>query len=320
MSSRSFIPANTNQVKNLLSTGVVKGGGVTIANIGGGTADVTIEESLLRYVDNFTDPKLPNFIGDKLLSETTTLGVDITVTRKIIIDSDLNVTFPVFTGIDGPEDRRVRVELGILAANAGAFIPTYSSLAYDVNALLRDSTEAYGIVRILGNKLEPNTNLSFKRTAGRDFVPTAVNFQDNIKDPLNDVTTEVDPVTFFTSWQDGSGGFNRSFGNTLLDPTVYDDGAGGVSAPSGVVSTNQAQIFRVYEIGGSFGVSHGQTRYINIAAALDAIFTEQEVLFGNFIGTGLRGFIVVRGGATNLTLPADALIFDPQTDFVTVRG
>jgi len=76
---------------------------------------------------------------------------------------------------------------------------------------------------------------------------------------------------------------------------------------------------RVYESSGNVGLLYGQTKYNSISAALDALLHEQFTQSPFFVNTAFRGFIVVRGGAANLSLPADALIFQPTSPFVGVR-
>ena len=320
MSFDSKIPQNTNQVKNLLSTSIVSGCAVTMSNISGGTADATVSKGVVRFVDNHTNAELPNFKGDKSFPETLT-NIDITVTRKLVINEDLTVSFPVFTGNDDAEERRDRVQLGVIAANAGVFIPTVATLGYDTQAILRDHGAAYGAVRVDGLRIENNgANLGFKRTAGVEFDPKYLQYFTNTKSPLLSDLPEKAPVNHFLAWQDGVGGFNRSFGNTVLIPGVFDDGTGGVSGPSGTVNNNEAQILRVYEVGQNFGVLYGQVKYNSISAAVIAIATETFIQFDNLIDTSFRGYIVVRGGAVDLSLTADAMLFNPATDFVTVRS
>ena len=76
---------------------------------------------------------------------------------------------------------------------------------------------------------------------------------------------------------------------------------------------------RLYESSGNFGILYGQIRYNSISSALDALLHEQFAQSPFFIRTAFRGFIIIRGGATDLTDPSDALIFQPTSPFVGVR-
>lgn len=322
MTIGSSIPANTNQVKNLLSTSVISGCAVTTFNTTATTFDITVGRGLLRFVDNFTDATLPNFKGDKVFPETTLTDVDITVAHLISIDENLVLTLPTFTGLDDAEQRRDRIQLGTTRSVLGTHLPTLSMIGFDVTALLRDHGEAYGPVRMSGLKLLPDsTNLQFKRTAGNEFTPSYFSYFTNTKNPTNNVLTEQSPVTFFNAWQDTPGNFVINTGQTAITPGVFDDGASASSTgPDGVVNNNEAQILRIYEVFGAFGLLYGQQTYISISAAVDALINEKFLQFFGFIGTSFRGFIVIRGGATNLSLSTDAIFFDPLSDLVGVRA
>lgn len=322
MTLGSFIPANTNQVKNLLSTAVINGCDVTTSNVVVAvSADITISSGVIRFVDNFTNPELPNFKGDKKFAGTTLIGVDISIGVAVLIDSDLVATAPPFTGFISVEDRRDIVELAGVNFN-GTVILTYSQIGFDITAQLKDLSEAVGFIRMSGLKLEPNgVNKSFNRTAGVEYSPLYENYPGNKKNMSFPIRNAVPLVPFFDVWQDSSepSGFNALVNQTVIRTAVFDDGDAGGSGPDGVVVNNSAQIFRVYEVGGTFSVLFGQTVYISMSAAIDAISTETFNTPPFFAGFSFRGFIIARGGAVDFSDPADALMFPPESNFITVR-
>lgn len=319
----STIPANTNQVKNLLSTGILSGCFITTSDVQATTADVTISVGVARFVDNHTNPLLPNFKGDFNIATQTLQNVNVSLGAKIILNEDLTITSEVFTATDSASQRRTRIELAIIGAG-GQVLRAYSNLAFDTSNLLKDTMEAVGIVKMSGFDMSANgTNLSLSIAEGNEYSQFFGNYDapSNL-DPLNEIIAAKSLVSFFETWQDSSvpGGFNLRFSRTTLNPSVYDDGDSSGSVPDGIVQTNSAQIMRVYESSGSVGVLYGQTKYNSIAAALDALLHEQFVQSPFFINTSLRGFIIIRGGATDLSDPSDALIFQPVSPFIGVRA
>lgn len=321
MSFRGFVPANTNQVKNLLSTGVLKGGTVTTSNVVAGVSgDVTVSDSIFRFVDNHANQSLPNFKGDKVFSESTLVGVDLSTLVKIVVDADLVVTAEVFTGLDTAAQRRDRVTLAIIGV-AGNVVKSFSNIVYDSGAILRDTMDAVGFTVIQGLALTSNgANLSFDRESGTEFTPFSEGHPADPESPITIPLAAVEPVTFFEVFRDGSGGFNFVFGSTAITPGVFDDNSPAApTAPDGPVNATHAQIFRIYEVAGSFGLLYGQQTYNSISAAEDAVDTEIFIVPPVFIGTSFRGHIVVRGAATDLSLAGDATFFQPESPFVGVR-
>ncbi len=89
-----------------------------------------------------------------------------------------------------------------------------------------------------------------------------------------------------------------------------DDGTGGGLQPNGALATNQWRLDRVYwggDIAGTY-IEFGQTVY---ASAADAINAAKFTTIKNpgLTGTYKRAVIAIRGGGTDLRLPADAVFF-----------
>jgi hypothetical protein len=316
-----LVPANTNQVKNLLSTSIIDGLDLSTANVVlGVSADIIVSSGVARFVDNFTNPLKPSQ-KDKPFSGETLVGVDISLPVKVVMDENLNVTTEVFAGVDGPTERRTRVELGVVGPQ-GTPIKVRSLIGFDTQNQVKDASQAYGISRKSGLRLEANgVNLTFNRTAGVEFSPFYPNYPSDKKDLSDASVLAFEPVIFFDTWHDATqpSGFNFSLNNTILRVGVFDDGDADSTGPDGIVANNSAQIFRVYETFGTVGVLFGQTSYISIAAAVDALSTETFIQSPLVNEAGFRGFIIARGGATDLSLTSDALFFPPPMNLITTR-
>lgn len=326
MSFGSTVPANTNQVKNLLSTGIVKGCEVIVNS--GDNKKFDVSEGIVRFVDNTTDPQLPNFKGDKLFPGATAVSTQTAFTStKISITEDLTVLTegaPPF-GVDNSESRD-RVDL-VTAIHFGdnpiqIIAPSTGNLGVDVTASLADFMRAVGHIRKTGLKLSPNgSNLSFDLSTGTEFSQFSPGRISTPKDPTTDPIGDKSPASFVASWRNGSGGWNASAPGAFLNVDAYDDGTVSVgSEPNGVIGPAKAGIWRVYEVNESVGVLYPQQFYNGLSDALDSLPTEvfEQSIF--FEATSFRGVIIALGGATALNNVAQALFFDPVNDFVETRS
>ncbi len=324
VSMRSFIPANTNQVKNLLSTSVVKGCDVTINS--GDNKKADISSGIVRYVDNTTDAQLPNFKGDKFFPGATAVSMQSAFTStKISIQEDLTVLTegaPPF-GVDNAESRD-RVDLAT-AIHFGdnpiqIIAPSTGNLGVDLTAILGDFMRAVGHIRKTGLKVTPNgANLSIDLSFGTEFSQFSPERISAPKNPTNDGIGAKTPASFFHSWQDGSGGWNASSLTTFINVDVFDDGTGGASEPNGAIGPAKAGIWRVYEVNESVGVLYPQQFYNGLSDALDSLPTEVFEQSTFFEATSFRGSIIILGSAAALDNVSQALFFDPSTDFVETR-
>lgn len=321
MSLNSSGPKNTRQVKNGMSTGVVSGMAMSIN--GSNNKQVDISSGTVRFLDNTTDPLKPVFV-EKFFPGSTEDIITTGVGTHYSLKQDLTVEKETFTGLDTATEMRSKIELGAAVHFGDAPIVRtlsfFSNVAINTQLNICDLSRAVGRIRQSGLALSANgANLSIDRATGVEYSPFFENFTISALDPSTLALPAVAPVSFFHSWRDGSGGWNTSATITVIAPSVYDDGTGGVSGPAGAVANNQAQIMRVGEVNLSTIVEYGQTKYNSIAAAVDALPTEQHDTSIFAANTALRGYLIVRGGATDLSDAADALFFAPASDFVLQR-
>jgi len=319
MTFRPHGPANTRQVKNAMGTGLVEGCVTTINS--GNNKQFDISEGTLRFLDNTTDPLKPIFAERFFPGEE---GIDIVSTNDgthVVIDDTLTVITETAAGFDGPSQNRNRVELAFVFHIGDnpidLIIPTYSNIGINTEFTAVDLMKAVGRIRLGGLRISANgANMMLDRSLGQEYSPYFENFSNDNEDPST-LPLDVEIAFSFTpGWSDTAGGITFGAFTQNISPAVFDDLTGGAIEPNGIVNNNSAQIMRIFEINRGFSVRYGTVVYISIAAAVDALLVDPFVATTVFEDTAFRGFLVVRGGATDISLSTDALFFDPMSNFV----
>ena len=107
-------------------------------------------------------------------------------------------------------------------------------------------------------------------------------------------------MSFAYRYQNGSGGFTQTGSTTSVDPDNYDDGSGTLAS----VASNRYTIHRIYYFGATDDtfLMYGQNLYATLADAEGSIFSEVFNADPNLArDAALRGWLIVRGGTTDLT-------------------
>jgi len=324
MTLRPHGPANTRQVKNNMGTGLTKDCFVSINS--GNNKQFDVSPGTLRFLDNTTDPLKPVFTEKFFPGEN---GIDINLTGSantttVAIDDTLTVFAENFTGPDTRTQNRNRVQIAIVFHIGDnpiiSILPLISNLNIDSQFAAVDLMKSVGRIRQTGLRISSNgANLMLDRSSGTETSPFFENFENNPEDPSTLILLSSIAFSFAPTWSDGAGGTAVGALVTNIDPSVFDDGTGGTTEPNGTVNNNNAQIIRIFELNAAFAFTYGAVVYNNISAAADSVMTEQFTATDVFGGSAFRGFLIVRGGATDLSLSTDALFFNPPTDFVSVR-
>lgn len=201
---------------------------------------------------------------------------------------------------------------GVLHGNNTSITATTdftSAVPFQIAPTLTDVQVALGVVNLSGNVFAGSDtgNLKFKKDAG-SMMYLGIETKTDTIDPnniINPALTEPD-ITF--SWKDGSGGFNTKVTDAVT-AGVYDDGTGGASDPTGTVSTNSWVNLRIHyspDLASTI-IQWGETVH---NTADDAIAGINADSFGNnpsYAGVPVRGYLTLRGAATNMTLTSDAV-------------
>ena len=308
--------SNLGRERHLLANYLISGGELTIdspditkasiakgicifADLNGGDDLENIQYKRVPFgpFNNFT----PAFIN---VNDFTTFSIDI---DGNLIQQPFPPTIPDF---------RIQAFIGAMVhdKNLGININADNSLRVvgtTTPANIADLFDGLGLLNYnRGLVYSGNIDLTFKRTSG-SLLGSGVNFKtDNLNPNLASLGAD-DPRPVNIEWRDGAGGFNVDIAQTVLDVAHYDDGTGGVSQPSGAVLNMRWQAFRILDFpGGPLGITgmqYGQSVHSTALAALIAAFFEDFEFFPQFGAANLRGYILARGGATDLSDPNDAV-------------
>jgi len=290
------------------ATGLISGG--TLSINGGDPTKYDVSAGVGYIVDNYTDPLNPTVtqVSFGPLTAVTLSTVATDGDTIIAINSSGN---PVETDEIDFEDSRDTIILGGLVHQGGVIIdevPSPFNHIVGPHDTALDFMNAIGVVNVTGNVFSANgANLSIDKSGGKAFLPGS-NFSISKKSPNVSTQAAQSPVTFIYTWRDGVGGYNSSTGNTLIVPGDYDDGTGGASSPNGSVTPSSYTVQRIYlGVSGLVVVHFGQDTYASLADAEARYLTEAFDPNPDLQGTLLRGFLIVRGNATDLSDTAQAV-------------
>jgi hypothetical protein len=293
------------------STGIHSGGIVSI-NADNTKYDISQGDGLI--VDSYSDPE--NVVS----SEVSWTGVvaktpDFLLTNAVsYIAMGKGAFNPVTKKYDGViveqatpftrEQSREIIFIGILTHTTNTDIQAatvsvkFTPAPYNQ---FSDLAEVIGQINVSGNIFSANgTNLNLNKSAGETYR-TGVNYENNKKDPDVIANLANTPAMWFYNYRALSGDNIVLPGNTLVDPR-YDDGSGTLQ----VVPNNSFSTQRIYFAAeGSIIIAYGQQVYTSIAAAeadINGSFEKDPRL----VEIPLRGWLIVKGNATDLSNPTQA--------------
>lgn len=157
-----------------------------------------------------------------------------------------------------------------------------------------DLQNSLGFFNVSGNIYSPNgTNLNLNKSAGV-VHKTGSNWDIDQKNPNVKTLASGTAITFRYRLQNGTELANT----TVVDPSNYDVAGVLTSVPLGKFTVQRINVFS----SNITRVQYGQNLYNGLSDALAAIQTEIFITETNIAQNGLlRGFLVVRGLATDLT-------------------
>jgi hypothetical protein len=184
------------------------------------------------------------------------------------------------------------------------------NVAYGTPTRLLELIQTFGPIKKEGLVLSANgSNLRVNRSAGEGFI-IGSNYQTDQFDPDKIVISAKTPSLLCRIYRNGSGGYvfdnnNGSYYNNI-DPTKYDNGSGTLQT----VNNNQWTIQRLYTFPSApddIICYYGTQIYNSQGDAIDNIpyepFSEAPITSLNSI---FLGYVIVRGGASNLSSLGDA--------------
>ncbi len=311
---------------NSVSTGLVHGGIISVNASNPTKVDIT--RGFGYIVNNHQDPENPDIIRVEWpLTQGISIGsIATSDTTSFVVDRNGTfVQLPLSVASD-PELFRDYIYLGSVShfpntiigiANfpLGGTCINNSANFWDLSLVLQG-------INFTGNVFGPGgSGMTLGVTAGSAFLGS-ISYQANKKNPNIMHFPGMNPAPFIYTWRDGLGGFTYSGFTPMTNVTTnrFDNNTPvtGVT-PNGTVTSNRWQIQRIYlSISGIF-IHYGQNTYQNEMEATSGIMLEQFTLNPVLNLALFRGWLLVKGSASNLSNPSQA-IFIPANRFGNIRG
>tara|TARA_A100000171_G_C2140369_1_gene154932 strand:- start:3566 stop:5062 length:1497 start_codon:yes stop_codon:yes gene_type:complete len=296
--TRSYNKERLNYNHN--GTGIYTGGRVTINGSDATTIDIEAGSGVV--IDNYTNPGIPDVVKVTWPAFT---GIEVdslltNFTSYIAVDRGGNIV--QLADAITATDRRNFIILCVLAHTNNVVVETVANFpppAYDVPHLVIDFADSVGIINRSGNQFSANgANLKVNKSAGESFRIGSNWNNSSIVPNITTDTAQTAPTMFF-SYRDGSGGWVPPPFDDEINPGKYDDGSGTLANVSGGSWTIQRLFFE--PIGEDIIIAYGQNTYNSQTAAEAAIFGETFIKNPVLNDTSFRGYLLVKGNATDLS-------------------
>jgi hypothetical protein len=290
-------------------TGLINGGVITIDGTNGQVYRISSGSGYI--INNYTDSINPTYqyISWPDLIVTASAfpgpGQNATTPRtNIAINSSGNVYEKTdkFT----PQDYRNYIVLGRIVHTNNNVITRTLSLpltTYNRGFHWFDLANSIGPVNVTGNIYSAGgTDLTIQKSAGQTYR-IGSNYKNNSAFP--DITTDAisNPTSFRYRYRSGSE-FIELPSTTYVTGSRYDNGSGTLQT----VNNNQWTVQRIFFFGATATtiIQFGQTVYNNKLDAEVSVLSEPFQTDTNLLDDALlRGYLLIRGGASNLSNPND---------------
>lgn len=308
-----------------LATGLLYGGIISIN--AGNTAQFDITAGLGQIHSSgssYTAPPQPTFQYVTWPGQTgiTVTNLATSDTTWLYIDSSGNVQQRTEYYTD--EQLETEIIIGQLVHPSRTYINlarTNPNVAYATDKQYEQFIRAFGPIKVSGHSISPNgANLKLNRSSGKAFSlgRNWINDSDNPSVVSDNAQTDC---IFFRYYRGVTAGTFVTVPNqTAIDPTKYDDGTGVLATAPGGKYTIQ-RLFYYPNTPTLLGVYYGRALYTSLADAAANInledFTEIENTRTNAI---FAGYLIVKGGATDLSNSSDALILQSGSFRSTSSG
>ena len=319
----AFDPTMTLRTKNMLSSGLLTGGGLTIN--GGDPTKFDLASGTGFIVDNYTDPANPVYTSVSWGNFTTQVPTYIAAVDTSYVY--INSSGAIVQKSSSPEedDRRSLILIGwIDHPNRGPsieYILTQPEPATDLRAQMSDFFANYGPTNISGNIFSPNgANLKIDRSAGYIFE-VGCNWINDKAYPNNIHSAPYPATPFYYYHRTGVGPttWTAPIASTDIDPNYYDLNGVLTLVPAGHFTI---QPIMYYAVSDSVDIQYGQTYYNTMAEAHNATVLAVEVPEYNLFDV-FRGWLIIQQGTTDLSDDNYAMFISSNlsiTDVVTGTG
>ena len=294
-------------LSNVMSTGIIKGGRLSINSEDGGLFDV--EGGFGVIVNNYTDPENPkrkivtwpsaSGISCQYVGEHEWASVCVT---KATEGSGEGSFFQIPDRVPTDEERRDMITLGFvthISTNEISYIESESCLVTDTMSQLWDFTYNFGPFNIDGNVYTCASGLQLKKTSGKSY-DSGTNYINSNKSPNIWLSEEEDPVSeILYYYRDGAGGWvNNDIPTNIVDPDKYDPGDGSLLTVVSGGWTIQTIFF--YPPWNATEIQYGQEVYASKEEALSNINNLVDINPWVGVYDIFRGWMIIKQGATNL--------------------
>ena len=302
----AFDPTMTLRAKNMLSSGLLTGGTLTI---NGDTTKFDIAAGVGFILDNYTDPANPTYTPVSWATQTAQ-------TDTLIATADTTYVYVNGAGVyslsaDAPTEltRRSSIVIGWLDHPQRGpdieFALTEPEPATDLRAQMSDFMINFGSFNIYGNDFSPNgANLKLDRAEGSVFE-VGSNWIVDKQNPNTFYSAPETTVAITYHRRTAPGVWDKPAATvTDVDPEWYDFDGVLTAVPTGHF-TIQPLLFYAPE--NKVDIQYGQAYYNTMAEAHVAIAEAIEVSNFNEFDVS-RGWLIVRQGCTDLTIVTQAMI------------
>lgn len=288
-------------------TGLIRGG-ILSATPGGTTFNITA--GIGQVIDNYTNPELQFLTPVTWTAFTNVADTNLADEFNYIYINSAGAVVQS-TSVPTNQDLRTALLLGVVVHSMGVISAVGIQLvtAYNNGNLAQDLFSAIGPITNGCTHSGVVGALSVARTAGTIYRRGS-GYSSGFQTPNEVALVAVSPATIETFCRNGSNTvFSSSPAGTTFAVNVYDNGgAASAGVPSEAVSVNRWQAIRIFLSPNNHSLlQYGQVTYNSVAAAQAGVNSESFFIAPVLTRTSFRGFLFVRGGATDLSLAGDAV-------------
>jgi len=290
---------------NTLATGILNGGEVTV-NADPTKFDVAAGTGIV--VNNHTDPINPTYTLVKWPAFNVVSPIGLATDQNTYVGINASGNLVQQTTPFTYEQKRDIICLAKLIHTDNTIIYGAASIkrvSFNVDMDAWDFMSTFGSFNVSGNFYSPSNNLSMKKMAGQIFRIGA-NYDTSKKRPSIVNVDAQDPVNIVYLYRDGVGGWITMISTTSVYPNIWDDNSGSTVAVTSDYWTIQP-IFTA-PLGYGTYIQLGQVEYATKEEAVKSISVPIE-LNPALDDTVLRGWLVVKQGAYDLSLSTQAVIY-----------
>lgn len=278
------------------SSGVLTGG---VLSTGAGATQYSISDGTGVIVNTSGTITSVSWSGK---SNITPTNIASTLLTWVAINSSGNVVekSTPFTA----SEIRANIFLGVVVHVDKATVDGVNNeqlVAYQPLSSVFDLADVIGFMNASGNVFSANgANLQINKSAGEMYA-FGSNYPTDSTNPHVSSLGALAPVTFQYRFSNGTNGVT----GTSIDPNNLDNLSGGLTA----VGTNKWSVQRIYSfVSNNVKIQRGQADYISSEVAIDSILFSSYQTEASIAANGLlRGWLVVKQGATDLSNTAQAI-------------